>query len=147
MSEDSLKDKLEVRASLLVCEKCSGIMRYRGAGLHKCEECGYEVLDAYGKARQFLEKHGPCNIMEIAAGTGLSRSEVSELLKEGRLEVARSSKVQLYCKRCGMGIRSGEYCSRCEEEVKQLESRNKVKGIYNSLHDINSDKDKMRFLD
>ena len=130
--------------SLVVCRECSGVMQYRGGGIYICEHCGHEEMDDYGKVRAFLEKRGPSNAFEIAEGTGLSRTRVVNLLKDGRLEISRSSSQTLFCERCGMPIRSGEYCSKCENEVKGLEERNRKKGIYNAL--LKESDDKMRFL-
>ena len=138
------EEYLSANPSLVVCSECSGVMRYRGAGIYVCEDCKHEEMDDYGKVRAFLEKRGPSNVFEISAGTGLSRGAVTRLLKDGRLEVSKSSSVSLVCSRCGLAIRYGEYCSRCQEELKGLEARNKKKGIYNAL--LEETNDKMRFL-
>ena len=133
--------------SIVICKKCSGIVRYRGGGVYVCEDCGNEVLDDYGKVRQFLEKRGPSNILEISAGTGLDRSVVNKFLKEGRLEVSPYSTVELVCSRCGMPIRYGEYCSKCRPEVEERIARNHKRGVYNTLQDgIMGDQSRMRFL-
>lgn len=135
-----------LKHSLIICCECSGVMQYKGAGTYVCEHCGHEELDDYGVVRRFLEKRGPSNIFEIAEGTGLNRSVISGLFKEGRLEVAKSSAVAVTCARCGMPIRSGEYCSKCDAEMKALGERNKKKGIYNVLKEGGKDDGKMRFL-
>ena len=141
MSEDIFNAK----AALIVCRECSGVMRYQGAGVYKCDDCGHEEMDDYGKVRAFLEKHGPSNVFEIAAGTDLSRTTIVNLLKDGRLEVCKASSSHLVCKRCGMAIRAGEYCFRCEEELKAMGAKNQKKGTYNMLKEEASE-DKMRFL-
>ena len=143
--EDEIFD---VNPGIIKCSECSGIMRYKGAGIYACEDCGHEEMNDYGKVRAFLEKRGPSNIIEISAGTGLPRAKVSTLLKDGKLEVAPHSATRLYCLRCGMGIRFGDYCSRCQNEVNLLDERNRKKGTYNALKDIEEDKDsRMRFMD
>ncbi|MEE3467601.1 MAG: hypothetical protein VZQ83_04105 [Eubacterium sp.] len=134
------------KPSLIICSECEGVMRYRGAGIYVCEHCGHEEMDDYGKVRAFLEKRGPSNAFEISEGTGLSRTTVINLLKDGRLEVAKSSTVGLVCARCGMAIRTGEYCLKCENEVRQeMDARNQKRGIYNAL--LQETDNKMRFLD
>ena len=143
MSEEGIS----VKHSIVVCSECSGVMRYKGAGTYVCDDCGHEELDDYGIVRRFLEKRGPSNIFEIAEGTGLPRAVISGLFKDGRLEVARSSAVSVYCKRCGMPIRTGEYCSKCQEEVDKLGERNGKKGTYNALKDLEREDGSMRFLD
>ena len=139
------EQSLSIKPSLVVCTECSGVMRYKGAGTYVCEKCGHEEMNDYGIVRQFLEKRGPSNVFEISAGTGLSRSVIVGLLKEGRLEVAKSSTTGLVCMRCGLQIRHGEYCSRCQAELDSMESRNRKKGIYNALMEERGD-GKMRFL-
>ena len=142
-----MDETYDLDPSIVVCSECSGVMRYRGGGIYRCETCGHEVLDDYGKVRQFLEKRGPSNVFEISAGTGLSRSVVNRMLKEGRLQVSAHSSVNLLCARCGMPIRYGEYCNRCQSEISELDARNRKKGVYNVFNSEQETGDgKMRFL-
>ncbi|MBO4396563.1 MAG: hypothetical protein J5819_09490 [Eubacterium sp.] len=145
MEDEFNDDSYNINPSIIVCSECSGIMRYKGAGRYVCEDCKHEVLDDFGKVRQFLEKRGPSNVFEISAGTGIPRSVVNKLLKDGRLQVSPHSEVGLVCSRCGMAIRFGEYCNRCQEEISNIEARNKKKGIYNVFNEEKED-GKMRFL-
>ena len=96
------------------------------------------------KTKKYLEDNGPSNIIQISYATGLSRVAVTKLLKEGRLEVSRTSEVMPCCERCGVAIRFGRLCSKCEEEVGQ--ERAAKKGVYNALAAERSDDDKMRFI-
>ena len=134
--------------SIVVCTQCEGYMRYKGAGVYVCNECGHEAFDTYGIVRRFLEERGPSNILEISEGTGIERTEVSALLKDGRLEVSHFSDVALCCPRCGMPIRTGEYCNKCQHEIDIMNERNKKKGVYNALkNDLLTDSGKMRFVE
>ncbi len=139
------EEKNPIKHSTVVCSECSGVMRYKGAGTYVCDTCGHEELDDYGTVRRFLEKRGPSNIFEISEGTGLPRSVISGLFKDGRLEVAKSSAVSVYCKRCGMPIRTGEYCFSCQAEIDRRGERKK--GTYNALKGMGGDDGSMRFLD
>ena len=140
-----MDEEISVKRSLVICSECSGVMRYKGAGAYVCADCGHEELDDYGIVRRFLEKRGPSNVFEIAEATGLSRSTITNLLKEGRLEVSKTSAVALVCERCGMPIRHGMYCGLCQKEVNAIEARNNKKGIYNTILEEKDD-GKMRFL-
>ena len=143
-----MDDELDFNPHIVVCRECEGAMIYKGTGRYVCEKCGHEEFDDYGKVRRFLETNGPSNIFEISEGTGLPRTKVTKLFKEGRLEVAKNSDAALICRRCGMPIRAGEYCSRCEAEMSGLENRNRKRGIYNVLNEDGTTKDgKMRFLE
>lgn len=134
--------------STVVCTECKGYMQYKGAGVYACEKCGHEAMDDFGVVRQFLEIRGPSNILEISEATGLDRHKISHLLREGRLEVSKYSEVALCCNRCGMPIRTGEFCHKCQQEMDALNERNQKRGIYNSLKDdLAKGEGKMRFVD
>ena len=46
-SSDEFLDK-----GIQVCQKCSGVMRFKGSGRYVCEDCGYEYLTAFGKVQK-----------------------------------------------------------------------------------------------
>ena len=141
------REDFDLDPSTVVCTECSGVMRYKGGGTYVCQDCGHEVMDNYGKVRQFLEKRGPSNVFEISAGTGLSRAVVNNMLKDGRLQVSAHSSVNLICSRCGVPIRFGEYCNKCQADLNELDARNKRKGVINVFSkETGTGEEKMRFL-
>lgn len=100
-----------------LCEKCGGIMVFQGVGEYICEKCGEKAYDDYGKVRNYLEHHRGANMGQIVNDTGVSRSRVLRMLKEGRFEVAESSVTFLKCEICGASIRWGKYCPDCEKTL------------------------------
>lgn len=100
-----------------VCEKCGGVMVFKGVGEYRCENCGEKAYDDYGKVRLYIEEHRGATAAEIEKGVGVSQKTIRRLLKEGRLEVAENSKSFLSCEVCGKKIRSGRYCPECEVNV------------------------------
>lgn len=96
------------------CEKCGGVMIFKGVGEYKCEDCGFLDYDDYGKARNFLEKHPGATSAEVSRETGVSQKSIRDMLREERLEIAPNSAVFLKCEICGESIRSGRFCKKCE---------------------------------
>ena len=43
------------------CEKCGGVMVFKGVGEYECEKCGALEYDDYGKVRNYIEKHMGAN--------------------------------------------------------------------------------------
>lgn len=96
------------------CRACGGMMIFKGVGEYECEDCHDLDYDDYGKTRNYLESHAGANTAEIAAHTGVSQKAIRQMLKESRLEIASNSKTFLKCEICGVSIRYGTLCSKCE---------------------------------
>ncbi|MCI8527618.1 MAG: hypothetical protein HFH82_00440 [Lachnospiraceae bacterium] len=100
-----------------VCEMCGGVMIFKGVGEYQCEDCQYVDYDDYGKVRLYIEEHRGATAAQIEEAVGVSQRAIRRMLKEGRIEVAESSKTFLRCEICGKTIRSGQYCPECEVKV------------------------------
>lgn len=100
-----------------VCEKCGGIMIFKGVGEYHCEDCNFVAYDDYGKVRLYLENHRGATAGEIEEHTGVSQKSIRQMLKESRLEVAEGSRMFMRCEVCGKDIRSGRFCPECEIKV------------------------------
>lgn len=96
------------------CEKCNGVMVFKGVGEYKCEECGFLAYDDYGKVRNYIEKHTGATSAQVSAATGVSQKAIRGMLKEERLEIAPNSSVFLKCEACGAQIRYGRFCNKCQ---------------------------------
>ena len=70
------------------CEKCGGVMVFKGVGEYECEKCGALEYDDYGKVRNYIEKHMGANAAQASKATGVSQKAIREMLKEARLEIA-----------------------------------------------------------
>lgn len=99
------------------CEKCGGIMIFKGVGEYQCEECDGIAYDDYGKVRLYLESHKGATAVEIEQATGVTQKTIRQMLKESRLQVAEGSKMFLRCEVCGKNIRFGRFCPECEIKV------------------------------
>lgn len=96
------------------CEKCGGVMVFKGVGEYECEECGNLEYDDYGKVRNYVEKHPGATSAQASAATGVTQKSIRVMLKEERLEIAANSTTFLKCESCGAKIRSGRFCRKCE---------------------------------
>ncbi len=99
-----------------VCDKCGGVMIFKGVGEYRCEDCRALAYDDYGKVRIYLEKHKGATAAEVEAATGVKQKTIRLMLKESRLEVTDDSKTFIFCENCGKKIRSGRLCPQCEIE-------------------------------
>lgn len=113
MSLEGKLIKLVEQKKIERCELCHNKMQYVASGIYRCTVCGIEVLDDFGKIKQFLEQNGPTPQVIIAQKTGVSLDKIESYLKMGRLEIPNGSNFYLKCEKCGCEIRYGKYCPEC----------------------------------
>ena len=100
----------------VLCEKCGGLMIFKGVGEYQCEDCKFVAYDDYGKTRLYIEKHRGATAAEVELHTGVAQKTIRQMLKENRLEIAQDSSTFLKCENCGISIRGGRLCPKCEQE-------------------------------
>lgn len=114
------------------CSECGGIMIFKGCGEYKCEKCKHIEYDDYGKVRNYVESHKGVTAAQAAEATGVKQKTIRTMLRDSRLEIADGSSVYLKCEMCGVSIRSGRVCPKCEVEfnrkmeAKMRERHNKM---------------------
>ncbi|MDE7018234.1 MAG: flagellar operon protein YvyF [Lachnospiraceae bacterium] len=113
------------------CSECGGIMIFKGCGEYKCEKCRKIAYDDYGKVRNYVEKHRGATASQVSEATGVKQKTIRTMLKESRLEIADGSNSFMKCEMCGVSIRSGRVCSKCEmaynRSVEENERRRREK--------------------
>lgn len=106
-------EKLIQQKKVEKCELCHNRMQYVGSGKYRCSFCGVEVLDDFGKIKQFLDQNGPTPEAIISRETGISMDTIDSYLKKGMVEIPNGSDIYLKCEKCGCDIRYGRYCPEC----------------------------------
>ena len=97
-----------------LCSKCQGVRVYKGIGEYQCEMCGALEYDEYGLVRNYLDEHRGSNVAQIADKTGVSQKTIREMIKDNRFEVIDNPGGYIRCEVCGVDIKSGRYCAKCE---------------------------------
>lgn len=130
-----------------LCEKCGGVMVFKGVGEYQCEDCKALAYDDYGKVRLYIEGHKGATASEIEAETGVKQRTIRNMLKEGRLEVAPDSRAFLHCEMCGKAIRYGRLCPECEinyhrrmEDLQRQDRKIKMQGFGRGRDDASGEK-------
>lgn len=88
--EEKLKMMVE-EPDLVRCSECSGAMYYKAKEVYQCELCGHTYLSNFGRVKQYLDEHGPRNMVEICEDTGVSRKAINRYVREGRLQLIGSN--------------------------------------------------------
>ena len=96
------------------CNKCRGVLVYKGLGEYQCEDCGEMAYDDYGKVRNYLDRHRGANVAEISEATGVTHKSIRDMIKDNRFEIINNAGGYIRCEMCGANINSGRLCSKCE---------------------------------
>lgn len=119
-------EKFFLQNRYIYCKVCRGKLAYVSGGRYKCEECGREELDDFGRIKEFLDEHGPSTSYEIEKGTGVHPEVIQMYLRKGRIEIPDGSEHFIKCEKCGCNIRYGRFCPAC---AKQLAGN--IKAVFN----------------
>lgn len=123
---DKFKDKLNDKdkdnnvfalSHKVKCSNCGGKITYLYSGIYKCEECGFQDFDDFGKIKSFLEQNGPTPAVIISENTGVPISIIDDYLRQGRIEIPNGSHHYIKCERCRTDIRYGRFCPDCVKEL------------------------------
>ncbi len=114
-------EQIITRVNLKKCDECRGDIKYVCDGLYKCEKCGKEFLDDYGKVKEYLYKNGKSSISEISRATGVSMISVHNMLKYCKMEILQPSVTYLRCEMCGTSLTHGQICKECSQKLLKKE--------------------------
>ena len=132
------------------CEKCGGVLVYKGLGEYECEECGHQEYDDYGKVRNYLDEHKGANVAEISDATGVTHKSIRDMIKDNRFEIINNAGGYIRCVKCGANISSGRLCSKCEQLYhRQLEEearRMRKSGIQGGSEGFREETGERRFI-
>ena len=98
------------------CTVCKKIF-YPVDGSSICGECIKAENEQFVKVRDYLRNNKGADINVVSEETGVTTKKILRYLKEGKLEVSDGMKDFLKCEKCGVSIRSGQYCRKCIDEL------------------------------
>lgn len=95
------------------CKKCRKLFNYIRSPF--CSDCQTAIDADQLQISEFLHDHRGAGVEEIALETGVERSIILYLIREGRLKL--SSESPIHCERCETPILTGRYCRGCRESL------------------------------
>lgn len=145
-----LGDSGRFREEIRTCKFCGGMFRYYGYGYGYCEKCTPIDDEMFHKVKDYIWENGTATMVAVSEATGVSIKQITQYLRDGRLEIPEDSNVFIRCELCGADIRYGRYCPECASRtVKELSSAIKMdlyeigekpKGMKGKMHTLDSTK-------
>ncbi|OPX45676.1 hypothetical protein CLHUN_06130 [Ruminiclostridium hungatei] len=98
------------------CRRCGRMYNYIG-GPPICLDCKNADEEVFKKIKDYLYDNPGATLSQVAMECDVSVEKIKMFLKEGRLEITEGSNIVLECERCGRSIRTGRFCSECQNQV------------------------------
>ncbi len=129
------------------CRKCGKLFNYAG-GQPICMACREALEEKFQEVKAYIREHKGVGINEVAEACDVEPQQITQWLRDDRLEVTEDSSLMLQCESCGQPIRSGRYCDKCKSSLTNsfnaIANANKPKMPEPKL---TKDSPRMRFLD
>lgn len=119
--------KGEFKEEIRTCKFCGTMFRYYGFGYGYCERCTPIDNELFHRVKDYIWAHGKVTMAQVSDATGVSIKQITQYLRDGRLEIPEDSEIFIRCELCGTDIRYGRYCQECAtRSSKKLKSALKV---------------------
>lgn len=99
--------------ALKSCPNCKKIFNTTISSQKVCGDCVKIDEENFEKVRTFVKENPGADINETSRETGVSVTQITNYLKDGRLESSTQSLSVLTCEKCMKKIQSGRYCPEC----------------------------------
>lgn len=98
------------------CRRCGRIYNYLG-GPPICTDCKNADEEVFKKIKQYLYDYPGATLSQVAMDCDVSVEKIKMFLREGRLEITEGANIILECESCGKSIRTGRFCSECQNQL------------------------------
>ena len=98
------------------CRKCGRMFNYI-TGMPICPACKEVMEVKFQEVKEYIREHKGAGINEVASECNVETQQITQWLREDRLELAEDSAIMINCEGCGSPIRSGKYCDRCRANM------------------------------
>ncbi len=87
------------------------------AGMPICPACKDAMEAKFQEVKNYLRENKGVGINQVAEACNVEPQQITQWLREDRLEVTEDSAMMLNCEGCGAPIRSGKYCEKCRNNM------------------------------
>ena len=91
------------------CRKCGKMFNYI-TGVPICPSCKEAMEAKFQEVKEYIREHKGAGIQEVSEACDVEVQQITQWLREDRLEVTEGSNIMLNCETCGAPIRSGRFC-------------------------------------
>jgi len=127
------------------CRDCGRLFNYIG-GPRLCAECRVKLEEKFIEVKEYIRSNKLATIAVVSEACEVSQKQITQWIREERLEFSEESTVTFQCESCGAPIRTGRFCNACRNNLKN-DLRNMYPTASSQQQKARRDGEKMRFLD
>ena len=102
--------------TIIQCKLCN--KPFQSLGGKTCPACLHKIDDDFITVRDYIYDNPNAKIDDVTEETGVEKSVILHLLKEGRLTLDNpDAGGELLCDLCKKPVNSGRMCRECKEKV------------------------------
>ena len=111
------------------CNVC-GVIFNNVLGREICNECYRKEEELFQTVSKFIrsQRNRKATLEKIAEETNVSKDLLSKWIKLGRLQTTFFENLEHSCEICNKTINSGNICSDCVSELKEISQTTNIKG-------------------
>ncbi len=131
------------------CRNCGRLFNYMGGGYLICPNCMAEVEAKFKNVKQYILDNPHATIHDIAEDNDVTSQQIERWIREERLVFGDDSPVGIECENCGASIKTGRFCAKCKDSMKNnlnsMYKKDEPKPVDRRQQE--RDRARMRFLD
>jgi flagellar operon protein (TIGR03826 family) len=117
-------------------ENCPRCDRIFAKGIRDiCPRCYQDIEQEYEICVKYLREYKQATMQELSEETGVSVSQITKFLREGRISMKNAPNMSYPCDACGLPIREGNLCTPCRsrlvKDINHLKEDNRRKELQN----------------
>lgn len=99
------------------CRMCGRLFNYIRSPF--CQACTEKLEEKFKQVKDYIYEHPGAGLAEVSEENEVSQSTIQHWVREERLSFSEDSQVTFACEKCGIPIRTGRFCKRCKDKMKQ----------------------------
>ncbi|MGZ9586272.1 TIGR03826 family flagellar region protein [Paenibacillus marinisediminis] len=97
------------------CYRCGRL--FAKAFRDLCPHCLKDIEVEYNKCVDYLRTERKATMFELSEATGVSMSQITKFIREGRISIADAPNMFYDCETCGSPINVGNICEDCRRRL------------------------------
>jgi flagellar operon protein (TIGR03826 family) len=103
--------------NLANCPRCGKLFSRQKQNI--CPNCFNEIEKEYQACVTYLKENKNCTLQHLSDETEVSIRQITQFIREGRINISNNPNMGIPCDSCGELTRSGSICDSCRDKLQR----------------------------